>query len=219
MGIPGLLAILAGLLGAVFLYERHLSRTRDRWQRSVPLDTQIALLKTAGLELSPGIAPDALPLGTDAYERDPLRLLLLSYAGSIPDAAQERPICDRAAMIDMECIDGAGSYARLLADIARAGGVEATIGHVADEVDPVAGTSRLHYEIGGTSRRLAPALEEDWADPDTVSAILKDVEAQMSGRLLWLLENGQALGVFAISRAGATRISRLRPGLLIPATG
>ena len=185
--------------------------------QGAPLEDQIALLSRAGLDLAPGASRATLTESWPEaeYEADPYRLLLHAYASEIEAEPWGRPTCDRAFMLDMECIEGDGSYESILRSIARAAGLSDRVHMVEDRVDLDAERAELRYRLGDISRDLRPRVTDDRADPETVTQIVDDCEALMpEGAHLWFLDNGQAVGIFGLEDAGAALIEQARPGTL-----
>lgn len=184
---------------------------------AIPLEDQIAALADAGLALAPGRTADELRLswGDDYYESDPYGLLLFMYGGEVEEEPWGRIFCERAWNFDMECLEQPGDYARAFREIVRITGRPDLVTDLTDDFSLNAQTVTIRYTINGQPRAQQAQVDNDWADPDTVTAFVKDVEAAVGDdRRFWASDNGQSSTLFFITAAEAAKINALRPDLL-----
>ena len=182
----------------------------------VPLEVQIESLRAAGLRLSSYVTIDDLlhSWPREQYERQPYDLLLFMFGAEIEDDSGRR-VCDAAWDFDFEAIEGDGSYVRIVRELVALTGNPALLGQVDDKIDIDAGTAHLSYRIGAQSRTLAPEVDNDWADPEAFTQILRDIESSLTdGRRFWGADNGQAVTVFLLTDATADGINALRRDVL-----
>lgn len=183
----------------------------------VPLEDQIAALADAGLVLAPGRTMDELLIswGPDYYASDPYGLLLFMYGSEVEAEPRGRVFCERGWDFDMECLEQAGDYARALREIVRITGRPGLVTDLSDDFNIDAGTARIKYTVNGRARVLKAVVADDWADPEAVTAFVKDVEAAVGDdRRFWASDNGQSSTLFFISEGEAAKINALSPGIL-----
>jgi hypothetical protein len=183
----------------------------------VPLERQIKALKDAGLSLAPGRTIDELLTSWPraAYESDPYNLLLFMYGSDVEAAPWERAFCERGWNFDMECVVEKGDYVRAFENILRIAGQPDLATSMSDDFRIGADTCEIKYTINGRDRVVSARIDNDWADPEAVTAFVRDIETAIAdGRHFWASDNGQASVLFFITDAEATKINALRDGVL-----
>ena len=145
----------------------------------------------------------------------PYNLLLVMYGFEIEREPFGRRFSDCAWSLDMECIDGPGSYVRVVNELAGlAGG--GLIRDVSDDIDFRRASGSVSYTIAGKRKTLPVRIDNDWADPEMVAAILSDLmEATNDGRRFHGVENGQATTYFFIREDVAARVNALAGSELV----
>lgn len=184
---------------------------------NVRLETQIDALKEAGLTLAPGRTIEEL-LNSWAradYESDPYNLILVMYGSEVEAEPWGRYFCNRVFNFDMECLNEAGDYARVFTDIVRITGRPQLVSQLSDDFDFDTKTAEIRYLIDGRQRVLKARVDNDWADPEAVTAFVRDIETAIADdRRFWAADNGQASVLFFLTGAEAARINALRKGIL-----
>jgi hypothetical protein len=183
----------------------------------IPLETQIAALAEVGVTMNPGVTVDDLlhSYPREEYEIGPWHCLLFMYGSEIEREPWGRLICDGAWNFDTECVEGPGSYVRIVRELARVAGVADKVTAIADHIDMNATAGDVTYVIAGAAKAVPVAIKDDWADPDAVADIMLDLEALAGGRRFWGADNGQASVVFALTDEVAARVNALTGGLLV----
>jgi predicted transcriptional regulator len=187
-------------------------------ERDVPtLEQQIENLANAGLRLSAGVTIDDLlhSFPREEFESAPYTTLLFMFGVEIEREPWGRHFSDVAWDFDYERIDGPGSYVAIVNELARITGRAGIVSNVTDNVDMRAPTATVTCTIGGKRRTLEAQMENDWADPEAVQTIARDIEAAVGdGRTYWAADNGQAVILFFISGETAAKVNALTNGAL-----
>lgn len=193
------------------------------WRGStIPLEAQIEALEAAGIALQPGCTLEDLLLSWPRidYERDPYNLLLFMYGSEVEAEPWGRAFCERVWNFDMECLTGAGDYVRAFRQILRITGQPQLASEMSDTFSFEADDCEIRYTINARRSVLKARVDNDWADPDAVSAFIHDVEAAIGdGRHFWAGENGQASVLLFLTGAEAAQLNALRQALVQPFAG
>lgn len=183
-----------------------------------PLEAQIANLAAAGLALAPGRTLEELlhSWPREDYEADPYNLLLFMYGSEVEAEPWGRVFCERGWNLDMECLSEAGDYARAFEPVLRTTGRPEVVTELTDDFRIDAETAHIRYVLAGKPRVISARVDNDWADPQAVTAFLRDLESAIGDdRRFWAADNGQASVLFFITDAEAAAINKLRPDLLM----
>ncbi len=142
----------------------------------VPLEDQLAELRTFGIELSSGISIDDVCYSEERseLEANPYRSLIPLLGGEVEREPWGRPFSNRIWVFDAECIEGDGSYVEIVERAAAVAGKQDLLTDVADSIDLDRGKATLTYRVDGAERKFRPQVKEDWADPATLQSILDD---------------------------------------------
>jgi hypothetical protein len=184
----------------------------------IPLETQIAALREAGLAMAPGrtVAELLVSWPRADYESDPYGLILFMYGSDVEAEPWERAFCERGWNFDMECLVQAGDYVRALTPIMRTTGQLDLVTQMSDDFDIEAETAEINYVIAGRPRTIRARVDGDWADPEALAAFLADVEDAIGdGRRFWAADNGQASILFFLTDAEAGKVNALREDVLV----
>lgn len=184
----------------------------------IPLETQIAALREAGLVMAPGRTVEELLISWPRadYESDPYGLILFMYGSEVEVEPAGRAFCERGWNFDMECVVEAGDYVRALTPIVRTTGQAQLVTQMSDDFDMDAATAKISYVIAGRARTITARVDGDWADPAALAAFLADIERAIGdGRRFWAADNGQALILFFLTDAEAGKVNALREDVLV----
>lgn len=214
------LGIIAVVFGGVLLlvqvnYKREM---RARAARVPDLDDQLDTLLRGGVSLAPGRTRDELIASAPEhrYQDAPFRLLLQVLGGEVEAEPWGRRFSHQVFTLDTECIEGDGSYARVVTQLARVAGVADRVTEVSDTVDIEAGVARLTYSAAGRRVTFEPAVQDNWIDPDALTQILGDIEPLIpAGRGLWQIDEGQCVTYIGLSEGCAAQVNAAAPGLLV----
>jgi hypothetical protein len=179
----------------------------------ISLESQIESLAAAGCPLAPGVGIDDLlhSFPREEYEADPYVLLLITYGWEAEKEPYGRHYSTIATAIDMECIEGTGSYVALAEALVAVTGRQGLLTHATDAIDFGPERAAFAYTIGSQSRTLHPVVNNDWADPAVLTALMTDIETAVGdGRRFYGVENGQASTWFFIQPEVADRLDALR---------
>jgi len=140
----------------------------------VSFEQQLITLASCGIELAPGVQPQALLRSFDreAFEAEPYRLLLVCMgdrAGNTSHAGGTGYASDNIWHFDTECIEDDGAYvaiARRMMDLAQG---ELPLEDIADHVDVEAGQAHVAFRLAGQSHRWDAEVEGDWVDSSILS--------------------------------------------------
>jgi hypothetical protein len=175
----------------------------------VTLEEQLETLAELGLSLNDGVTVDDLLYSWDRqeYENQPYNTLLFMLGSEVEREPWGRNVCDRAWNFDVECIEDTGSYVRIVENLCRVAGMPDLISDVEDFVDIENETAWLKYTIDGQQRHFNIPVENDWADPETVSAVMRDIERD--GKRFYGKDNGQASIWFYLDQTAADKLNAL----------
>ena len=175
----------------------------------VTLEQQLETLAQLGLTLNDGVTVDDLLYSWERgeYENQPFDTILFMLGSEIEREPWGRNVCDRAWNFDVECIEDTGSYVTIVRNLCRVAGTPDLISALEDFVDIEHGTAWLKYTIDGEDRHYTIAVDNDWADPETVSAVMEDIERD--GKRFYGKDNGQASIWFYLDQPTADKLNAL----------
>jgi len=179
------------------------------------LETQIAELEKVGLPLNDGICIDdfLLSFDRDEYENSPFELIFFIYGIEVEKEPWGRFFCPNVWNLDMECIDGTGSYAAVMSGIMRITQRPELLSDVTDDFDFDKPTAQLNYTLNGVKKSFTLKVEDDWADPQFINAFLDEVtEAVGDGRKFWAVDNGQSSILYFITQEQVDQLNVLSKG-------
>ncbi len=177
------------------------------------VEDQVAAFAKAGLHLNPGVRIDDVIYSFDAPEfaQDRYNLLLFVYGIEIEREPWGRRFCDQVLNFDYERIGATGDYVKIAQDLAALTGRTDLISEARDTVDLEKPTATLTCRIAGVPKTYKIKIKDDWADPDVVLALLKDIELAVDdGRTFWSGDNGQSAIYLFISDETATALQALK---------
>lgn len=183
-------------------------------QEKMTLEQQLKELEALGLVLNDGVTIDDLLYSSDRkeYEEKPFDLVMFMLGSEVEREPWGRPICDRAWNFDVECIEGTGSYVTIVENFCRVAGKPQLITDAEDFVDVENGKVWLKYTVNEQQRHFTIPVDNDWADPDTVVAIMSDIEGE--GRRFYSIDNGQASIWFYLDEPTAQKLNTLTGNVL-----
>lgn len=176
---------------------------------NMTLEQQLATLSELGLKLNDGITVDDLLYSWDReeYENESFDTILFMLGSEVEREPWGRNVCDHAWNFDVECIEGDGSYVTIVQNLCRVAGAPDLITDLDDSVDIENGTAWLKYTIDGKQRHYTVAVDNDWADPATVGAVMEDIERD--GMRFYGKANGQASIWFYLDNGTADKLNQL----------
>jgi hypothetical protein len=182
---------------------------RPRRQTSFTLEQQLETLAQHGVRLNPGITIDDLLYSCERkeYETYPFHTILLVLGSEVERMPWGRHFSDQAWNFDVECIDDTGSYVTIVQNLCRVAGMPDLITEIEDFVDIENDTAWLKYTIDGQPRHCTVTVDNDWADPETVSAVMEDI--QRDGKRFYGRDNGQASVWFYLDKKTAEELNAL----------
>jgi hypothetical protein len=99
------------------------------------------------------------------YHTDPIEAMYIFLGGETPRKPY-RYISDNCWLMDMEAIEGVGSYKRILANIERISNGDLHFHDIRDYCnDNDDGKAWVEFTFGGNEFRWQMAVKDDWADP------------------------------------------------------
>lgn len=173
------------------------------------LESQIEKLSEIGLTLNPGIDLDHFFLSFDRseYERKPFDLILFVYGTEVEEQPWGRFFCDKAWNLDYECICEDGDYVNIVRNLHRLTGGSRKIENLSDRVDLENNFASLTYTVDGVEKNHRIKVNDDWADPETVSSIMRDLKSEDAN--FYAMENGQASVWFYLDQKSAHDLNTL----------
>ncbi|MCP3895875.1 MAG: hypothetical protein GY706_14790 [Bacteroides sp.] len=178
------------------------------------LEAQIQALSDLGLKLNEGVTIDDLLYSWDRreYESEPFDTILFMFGSEVEREPWGRNVCDRAWNFDVECVEGNGAYVTIVKRLALVAGAADSITDVKDAVSFETGEAWLSYKFNGEPRKYGIKIDNDWADPEVVMAIMKDLERP--GYRFYAKDNGQASIWFFLDDATAKKLNELSENAL-----
>ncbi|RFB78956.1 hypothetical protein [Methylovirgula sp. 4M-Z18] len=173
------------------------------------LEDQIEKLAALGLELDKGVTVDDLLYSypREDYESSPFNLILLMFGSEVEREPWGRNICSRAYDLDMECISSDEDYVRIAERLCLVAGREGALADIQCSLDFKSDTGWLEYGVDDARRRRSIKIDSDWADPDVIEHVLRDL--QRDGKRFFGLDNGQGSVYFYLDDATALELNRL----------
>lgn len=184
-------------------------------QDTMTLEQQLDALAELGLTLNDGVTVDDLLYSFDreAYEDEPFDLILFVLGIEVERRPWGRSVCSRAWSLDMECICETGDYVRIVKRLCEVAGQPNLITDIEDFVDLESGKAWLKYVVDGQSRNYTVAVNNDWADADTIAKVMSDIERD--GFRFYAKDNGQASIWFYLNPSTAQKINALTGNALV----
>lgn len=197
--------------------NRKVVQTKNRQEvKRVTLEQQLAKLAELGLKLDDGITIDDLLFSSDRkdYEERPFDLILFTLGIEVEREPWGRSVCSRAWDFDTECITSTGDYVQIVKRLCQVAGRPDCLKDVSDFVDIDGGKAWLKYKVDGTERNWSVKMEDDWADMETVSHVMNDIERD--AHRFYFIDNGQAMVLFYLDSEKASELNRLSNNALKP---
>jgi len=175
----------------------------------VTLEQQLETLAQLDLPLNDGVTVDDLLYSWDReeYENQPYDTILFMLGSEVEREPWGRHVCDRAWNFDVECVEGTGSYVTIVRNLCRVAGMPDLITDLEDFVDIENETAWLKYTIDGKQRRHTIVVDNDWADSETVSKVMEDIERDENR--FYAKDNGQASIWFYLDSSTADKLNAL----------
>jgi hypothetical protein len=178
------------------------------------LEDQLDTLENLGLGLNPGVTIDELLYSFDreAYEEEPYDLILFVLGTEVERPPWGRSVCSSAWNLDMECICETGDYVTIVSRFCEVANLKSALTDIEDYVDIESGEAWLKYVVDGQPRHFKVKVDNDWADPDTIAAVMSDLERD--GFHFYGKDNGQATIWFYLNAETAAKLNQLTNGAL-----
>ena len=150
--------------------------TREKPGKRVPLDEQLRILRSCGVDLATGVDATALTSSMEPaqFEADPFRLALTMMGNEAEHAGQgglSGFLSDDIWHFDTECIEGDGSYATIAARLVTLAKGDFPLESIQDHVDIEGGNAWLGFRLDGKSHRLEAEVQDDWVDTTVLSRL------------------------------------------------
>ena len=164
----------------------------DQGGRSpVPLETQLAELEAFGIRPREGLGvEDLLKLDArESYETRPYDTLLFVLGGTIAEAPWTRVSSD-ILHLDVECIEGPGSYVRIASELAEIARGALPLTDVADSFDDE--TATLAFSLDGEPYSIVAKIEDDWLDERVLERLAALAVPRGAGSAFYLADLGDS---------------------------
>ncbi len=153
------------------------------------LEEQIAVLKSAGIELNPGVTITDLltEMSLEDYESDP-------YIGLLSIMGENDKLSDDVWHFDTECVEGSGSYVLIAHSFRVLSNGLLPLEHVQDNVNNngiSVGTGWLSFYLHGQLYKWDLKIEDDWVDADVFSRFVQLYDQQNPSKRFILCSLGQ----------------------------
>ncbi len=143
------------------------SEAMKLFRRSVSVETQLAELRSCGIELNEGVEIGDLTTFDDraALEKRPYQGLV-EVLGIDVEREPFTPICDSLWMCDYERVEDHGAYAEVLERLELMTGSALGLSDIEDHVDVFdEGVAWVSFTFGGQPHRWDFEVQDDWLDP------------------------------------------------------
>lgn len=158
---------------------------------TMKLERQLEILAGFGVALRPEIATSGLlrVRSRQEYEEQPFELLLqvLGRQGAI---AAEQRASDDVWLVDYDCIEEPGDYARCAARVRELSDGALPIESISDEVDIDRGLAAVRFEIDGVSERWEAEVDEYWLDHSILTRFAALLARRGGGRRFLVWDDG-----------------------------
>ena len=183
-------------------------------QTKMTLEQQLDALAALGLTLNDDVTVDDLLYSWDReeYEKEPFDLILFMLGSEVERKPWGRLICDKVWNFDAECIEDTGDYVTIVKQFCRVAGTPGLISDATDFIDIDNGKAWLKYTIDSQQRQYTVTVDNDWADPVTVSEVIADIERD--GKQFYAKDNGQASIWFYLDEKTASKLNQLTDNAL-----
>jgi hypothetical protein len=210
--------MLRRLLSSIFAGKGG-SGARESHREPIRLEEQLDKLARLGLTLAEGITIDDMlhSFGREDYEKEPFDLVLFVLGIEVERAPWGRRFCTRVWNFDTECIEDHGAYVEIVRRLSEVAGRADRITDLEDFVDLEAGEAWLQYRIDGQPRRWEIEINDDWADPRTVTEVMADLEGD--GKRFYGKDNGQVSVLFCLDDESAAQLNAWSGNALSPMVG
>ncbi len=178
------------------------------------LEEQLDSLAELGLSLNDGVTIDDLLCSFDReqFEGEPFGLILFALGTEVERPPWGWSVCSRAWNLDMECISETGDYVQIAKRLCEVANQPDLITDIEDYVNLETGEAWLKYSVNGKRRDYTVAVEDDWADPDTIARIMSDIERD--GFRFYGKNNGQGTIWYYLDSDTAAKLNALSNGAL-----
>ena len=179
------------------------------------LEQQLTTLAELGLKLNDGVTIDDLLYSFDRedYEEEPFDLILSVLGSEVESEPSGRDFCSRVWDFDVECIVETGDYVRIVERLCKVAGRPGLITEIEDYVNLETGEAWLKYTIDGLRREHTVAVNDDWADGETIDRVMSDIERD--SYRFYGKDNGQATVWFYLDEDTAAKLNELSGGALV----
>ena len=185
----------------------------------ITLEKQLAALAAMDVRMNSGVSISdfLISFPRDDFERKPYDLILFSLGSEIESEPWGRHISDDAWNFDLECVDGPGSYRRIIENLLRIAKRPTLVEDIIDDIRPDATAGELRYTLNGQSQSLEVEVIHDWADGLTVAILMGEIaDATGDGRRFRDADNGQANILFFLADDQVAKMNRLANNKLKP---
>lgn len=180
------------------------------------LEQQLAKLAELGLSLNEDVTIDDILYSFDreAYEEAPFDLLLFYLGTEVESEPMGRTVCSRVFNLDPECIYESGNYTEIVKRLCEVAADPNRLTEIADHVNHDVQDGWLQYKLNGQLRHWKLEINDDWADMQTLSHVMGDLEN--GKRRFYFKENGQALILFCLDEKTVAALNVLSHDALKP---
>jgi hypothetical protein len=158
----------------------------DIFSRKKPtLDEQLAVLAECGIKLREGANRDELAavLRDDRKDAWSYEDVLIAM-GNDSESDDGVSLSDDIWYLDTECIEGDGSYARIIRRLGALTRGELDFRDVTDHVDVDAEEAWVEFVLDGEKIHWDMTVKDDWVDGDVFSNVARLLEKKKSSRRL-----------------------------------
>jgi hypothetical protein len=182
---------------------------------SIKLEDQIKMLGELGIKMNDGVTVDDLlySWSREEYEDNPFDLILLTYSSEVEKEPWGRNVSDFTWNFDFECVEGDGAYIYIVKNFALISGKLNDVTDIRDSVDFDSGEAWVSYKVNGKFRKYDVEIDNDWADPNAVVSIMKDLEDE--SHRFYGIDNGQASIWFYLDESEALVLNKLTGNALV----
>ncbi|MBT8142907.1 MAG: hypothetical protein HKN88_10435 [Gammaproteobacteria bacterium] len=144
----------------------------------IPLEQQLETLASLGVTFEPGITIEDLlySFPREEYEKDPYDMVLSMLGSEVESEPWGRAFSSNVWNCDFERIYDHGDYVEIVEKLSTLAGMSDSVSELEDHIDFDKDNAWLKFKINGNEKHYKIKINNDWIDPDVMTALLADFE-------------------------------------------
>ncbi len=179
----------------------------------ISLEDQLRALSEVGVHLKPDRTVDELleSFDREEYESEPYQTLVFVLGSEVETGIDAGAFyTDQLWVLDTECIESQGDYAKLIARLAELFGSELEITDITDSIDHDAQTASVHFSCNGKAYEQDLKYNDDWLDDKLFLPIVRaSIEARTKRKLGFTFPDGQCINLCLLTPSQMKAFTKL----------